>query len=172
MPPLLQLQKLPGKGDGGWKKKCLCIIFWWTRRSQVRGKNGFGVSYSMSNKLLLVARHGLTTGLQKMSLKLAVLLLNSQIHCHHLPLWRKYAPEVKADKGLKRCRAKVKGVNNSAWIAQYAQREGWNHTAELHPFHRICLWGIIVSKRGLRPCQVVPNRNGPPYHHHLSSITA
>ena len=23
MPPLLQLQKLPGKGDGGWKKKCL-----------------------------------------------------------------------------------------------------------------------------------------------------
>ena len=34
------------------------------------------------------------------------------------PLWRKYAPEVKAAKGLKRCRAKVKRVNNHAWIAQ------------------------------------------------------
>ena len=29
MPPLLQLQKLPGKGDGGWRgiKKCLCVVF-------------------------------------------------------------------------------------------------------------------------------------------------
>ena len=27
MPPLLQLQKLPGKGDGGWTKKCLCVVF-------------------------------------------------------------------------------------------------------------------------------------------------
>ena len=31
--------------------------------------------------------------------------------------WRKYAPEVKAAKGLKWCRAKVKGVNNPAWTA-------------------------------------------------------
>ena len=52
-----------------------------------------------------------------MTLKLAV--QNSQIHSQRLPLWRKYAPEVKAAKGLKRCRAKVKGVNNPAWIAQY-----------------------------------------------------
>ena len=37
-----------------------------------------------------------------------------QIHCHRLPFWRKYAPEVKAAKGLKRCRAKIKGVNNPA----------------------------------------------------------
>ena len=34
-----------------------------------------------------------------------------------LPLWRKYALEVKAAKGLQRCWAKVKGVNNPAWNA-------------------------------------------------------
>ena len=27
----------------------------------------------------------------------------------------------------------------------YAQWEGWNHTAELHPLHGICLWGIIMT---------------------------
>ena len=37
MPPLLQLQKLQGKGDGGWEK-CLCVIFWLTRSSRVHGK--------------------------------------------------------------------------------------------------------------------------------------
>ena len=79
-------------------------------------KMRFGASYSTSNKLLLVARHILTTGLQKCLYWLAV--YNSQIHCHHLPLWRKYEPEVKAAKGPKRCRAKVKGVNNPAWTAQ------------------------------------------------------
>ena len=31
----------------------------------------------------------------------------NSLHC--LPLWRKYAPEVKAAKGLKRCRAKSQG---------------------------------------------------------------
>ena len=45
-------------------------------------------------------------GPPKMPLKLAV--KNLQIHCHCLPLWRKYAPEVKAAKGLKQCRAKVR----------------------------------------------------------------
>ena len=48
---------------------------------------------------------------------------NLQIHCHRFPLWRKYAPEVKAAKGLKRCQAKVKGVNNPTWIAQYIQEK-------------------------------------------------
>ena len=26
MPPLLQLRNLSGKGDGGWNKKCLCVV--------------------------------------------------------------------------------------------------------------------------------------------------
>ena len=46
---------------------------------------------------------------------LLLLLWTSRIHFHCLPLWRKYAPEVKAAKGLKRCQVKVKGVNKTAW---------------------------------------------------------
>ena len=49
----------------GMKKKCLCIVFQLTRRLRVCRKNVFWASYSTSNKLLLVARHILTTGLQK-----------------------------------------------------------------------------------------------------------
>ena len=44
-------------------KKCLWIIFWLTTRSRFHGKNVFWASYSTSNKLLLVARHILITGL-------------------------------------------------------------------------------------------------------------
>ena len=40
------------------EKKYLCVIFWLT-------KMHFGASYSTSNKLLLIARHIMTTGLQK-----------------------------------------------------------------------------------------------------------
>ena len=67
----MQLQKLPGKGDGGrGKKVSLCCCFWLTRRSRVRGekrkkkrkKKRFEASYSTSNKILLIARHIMTTG--------------------------------------------------------------------------------------------------------------
>ena len=54
--------------------------------------------------------------------KLAV--QNSQKVTHCLPLWRKYAPEVKAAKGLKRCQAKIKGVN-PAWTTQYSNMQCW-----------------------------------------------
>ena len=128
MPPLLQLQKLPGKGDGGWEKSVFALFFGWPEDWSSWKKKCFGASYSMSNKLLLIARHILTMGLQKMSLKLAV--ENSRIHCHRLPLWRKYAPEVKAAKGLKWCRAKVKGVNNPAWTAQYWERKTGEMSAQ------------------------------------------
>ena len=56
-----------GLGGGGWGE-CLCVVFWLTGRSRVRGgkkKKGFGASYSTNNELLLVARHILTAGLQK-----------------------------------------------------------------------------------------------------------
>ena len=61
-----------GNGSEGGKNVSL-RGFWLTRRSRVRGKKmHFGASYSTSNKLLLVARHILTTGLPKWFLKLAV----------------------------------------------------------------------------------------------------
>ena len=66
MLPLLQLQKLPGKGDEGLKKVSL-RRFLADRKiaSSEREKMHFGASYSTSNKLLLIARHILTTGFQK-----------------------------------------------------------------------------------------------------------
>ena len=67
MPPILQLQNYRGKAMEGGKKKWICVVFWLTKRSRFRGekKMRFGASYSTSNKLLLVARHILTAGLQK-----------------------------------------------------------------------------------------------------------
>ena len=54
-------------GEGGWRveKKCLCVIFCSPKDCEFMEKVHFGASYSTSNKLLLVARHILTTGLQK-----------------------------------------------------------------------------------------------------------
>ena len=66
MPILLQLQKLPGKAGGGRKKR-VSLHHFLARRSRVRRERlkqkRFGASYGTSNKLLLVARHILTTGL-------------------------------------------------------------------------------------------------------------
>ena len=45
MPPLLQLQKLLGKGDGGWKKFVFALFFGWQDRKFVK-KMRFGASYS------------------------------------------------------------------------------------------------------------------------------
>ena len=58
-------KKTAGKGmEGG--KKVFCVVFWLTRRSRVRRrKMRFGASYSTSNKLLLIARRIMNTGLQK-----------------------------------------------------------------------------------------------------------
>ena len=70
MPPLLQLQNLPERGDGGWGKSVFesCFFFFADQKiasSWRRKKMRFGASYSTSDKLLLVARHILTMGLQK-----------------------------------------------------------------------------------------------------------
>ena len=65
MPILLQLQKLPWKGDGGWKKSVFASFFGGPEDHEFGEKMHFGASYSTSNKLLLAARHILTTGLQK-----------------------------------------------------------------------------------------------------------
>ena len=56
-----------GKGMEGGKKSIFASFFGWPEDRKFVGKKcGFRVSYSMSNKLLLVARHIiLTTGLQK-----------------------------------------------------------------------------------------------------------
>ena len=49
----------------GGGKSVFALFFGWAEDHDFMEKIRFGVSYSMSNKLLLVARHILTTGLQK-----------------------------------------------------------------------------------------------------------
>ena len=65
MAALLQLQKLLGKGDGGWKKSVFALFSGWPEDREFVEKMRFGASYSTSNKLLLVVRHILTKGLKK-----------------------------------------------------------------------------------------------------------
>ena len=65
MPPLLKLQKLPGKGDGEGGKKVYVLFYGLPEDRKFMEKMHFGASYSLSNKLLLIATHILTTGLQK-----------------------------------------------------------------------------------------------------------
>ena len=63
MPPLLQLQTLPGKGDGGLGEKVSMRRFL-AADQKIASSLKKMRSYSTSNKLLLADRHILTTGLQ------------------------------------------------------------------------------------------------------------
>ena len=56
--------------EGG--KNVFVSFFDWPEDCEFVEKMHLGASYSMSNKLFLVARHILTMGLQNMPLKLAV----------------------------------------------------------------------------------------------------
>ena len=54
----------------GGEKKCLFVVFFvlffcWPEDREFVEKMCFGASYSTSNKLLLIARHIMTTDLQK-----------------------------------------------------------------------------------------------------------
>ena len=65
MPIVLQLQKLPWKGDGRWEKSDFASFFGCPEDREFVEKMRFGASYSTSNKLLLISRHIMTTGLKK-----------------------------------------------------------------------------------------------------------
>ena len=72
MPPLLQLQKLLGKGDGGRKTSVFVSFFLLTRRSQFRGKNAFwGILYHEQQFVACCQMHA-DYRPPKMPLKLAV----------------------------------------------------------------------------------------------------
>ena len=116
MPPLVQLQKILGKGDGGWGKKGSLRQFLADQKIVSVWKKcilGHPIARATSYCLLpdtfwlRASQNAFKVGSVKFANSLS-----------HLPLWRKYAPEVKAAMGLKRCWAKVKGVNNPAWTAQ------------------------------------------------------
>ena len=108
------------KGMEGGKKKCLCVVLGLTRRSQVRRKKCvLGHPIARATGYCLLA-DTLWPRASKNAFKVGSVKFANSLS----PLWRKYAPEVKAAKGLKRCRAKVKGVNNPAWIAHQASLSG------------------------------------------------
>ena len=50
---------------GGWGKSVFASFFCWPEDHKFVEKMRFGASHSTSNKLLLIARHIMTTGLQK-----------------------------------------------------------------------------------------------------------
>ena len=105
-----------GKGMEGGEKSVFALFFGWPEDRDNMEKMRFGASYSMSNKLLLVARHILTTGLQKCKSWQCKICQFTVIafHCEESTNQK----TVKAAKGLKRCWAKVKGDNNPAWTAK------------------------------------------------------
>ena len=96
-----------GKGmEGG--KKCLCVVFLLPRRSRVRRKKcvlGHPIARAASYCLL---PNTLWLRASKNAFKAGSVKFANSLS-HRLPLWRKYAPEVKAAKGFKRCRGKSQG---------------------------------------------------------------
>ena len=139
MPILLQLQKLPWKGDGGWKKWNISASFFgWPEDREFVEFFGGGHPKAQATSYCLfpdtfwlwASKNAFNDG--------SVKFTNS------LPLWRKYAPEVKAAKGLKRCRAKIRGVNNPAWIAQCYH----SNCKQSRSICRKCKWGVTAKHTG------------------------
>ena len=87
--------------EGGRKKSVFASFFGWPEDRELIGKMRFGASYSTNNMLLLIARHILTTGLKKYFQSWQGKIRKFTVTAFHCQ-WKKYAPEVKAAKGLKR----------------------------------------------------------------------
>ena len=101
-----------GKGmEGG--KKCLCVVFWLTRRWK-KCVLGHPIAWARSYCLLpdifwlRASKNDFKVGSVKFANSLSLLSIVKKV-----PFTGS-----KAAKGLKQCRAKVKGVNNPAWTAQ------------------------------------------------------
>ena len=92
-------------------QKCLCKKNWLTRRlwMWVSGEEmHFFCIQQHKHKFLLVARHSLIMSF-KNAIKVGI--VNFTIHCCCLPLWRKYAPERKTNKGTWAMRGKSQGMS-------------------------------------------------------------
>ena len=109
-----------GKGMEGGKKVSLCHFLADQKIGVCRKKQFWGILQHEQQVTAYFQTH-YDYGPPKMPLKLAV--KNSQIHCRCLPLWRKYAPEVKVAKGLKRCWAKVRS-NTVTTLPESPNRHG------------------------------------------------
>ena len=72
MPPLLQLQKLPGKGDGGWKKVSLHRFGADQKIASSWKKNAFWGILQQEQQVIAYCQTLSDYGPPKMCLKLAV----------------------------------------------------------------------------------------------------
>ena len=120
-------------GERCWRmeEKCLCIVSWLNRlwvHGSMEKRERFLVAYSTSNKFLLVARHTLITGLWiclQSHIRRPVNFVNSLSP----PSTVKKVCARSKNKALKRCQAKVKGVNNPTCTTQQSRtgtRENWH----------------------------------------------
>ena len=108
-----------GKGMEGGKKVSLRHFRADQKIMSSWKKMCFGASYSMSNKLLLVARYTLWAFKNVFKVG-SVKFANSLSPPSSV---KKYAPEVKAAKGLKRCWANIKGINNPPELPNRQQKQ-------------------------------------------------
>ena len=72
MPILFQLQTIAM--ERGWRvnKKCLCVVFWLTRRSRVRRENAFWGILKHEQQVIAYFQTHYDYGPQKMPLTVAV----------------------------------------------------------------------------------------------------
>ena len=88
--------------------KCVCVIFWLTSRSRVRGKKcvlGHPLAGATSYCLL---PDTFCLRISKNAFKVGSVKFENSLSPPSIV--KKYAPEVKASKGLKRCREKSREV--------------------------------------------------------------
>ena len=104
--------KLMEEGEGGG----VCIVSWLTRRSWVRRKTECVFWQPIARATSSIPRTTSscrfmpdTLWLRAFKNAFKVGTVTLRIHSHRPPLWRKYAPEVKTAKGLKRCQVKSQG---------------------------------------------------------------
>ena len=72
MPPLLQLQKLLGKGDGGWKKSVFASFFGGPEDHKFVEKNMFWDILQHEQQVIACCQTRFDYGPSKMPLKLAL----------------------------------------------------------------------------------------------------
>ena len=104
--------------ERGWRvnKKCLCVVLGLTRRSPVRRKNVFWGILKHEQQVIAYFQTHYDYVPQKNAFNVGMVKFTNSLSPPSIV--KKVRTEVKAAKGLKRCRAKVKGVNNPALIAQ------------------------------------------------------
>ena len=159
MPILLQLQKLLWKGDGGWNKSVFASFFGWPEdREFVEKKCVLGHPTAWATSYCLLP-DTLWLRASKNAFKVGSVKFANSLSP---PSSVKKVRTGKAAKGLKRCRANVKGVNNPARIAQYP----------LKLKHLLCLFSgeISINNKKYHTYQLNQEKLNPGFYSYPASL--